>query len=167
MRTQVLTRSALIAALYVALTVAVPGLSYGQIQFRISEALTVLPIFFGEGVWALYVGAMIANVFGGLGLWDILGGSAITLLAALLTRATRRRPLLAVLPPVVLNGFLVPLYLAPILGVPYWPTVAYVSLGEAAVIGLLGLPLLWALQRNQAVRALQGDPGRQQERVRP
>jgi uncharacterized membrane protein len=72
---------------------------------------------------------------------DILGGSALTLLAALLTFKIRNR-YLAMLPPIVVNALGVPLYLAPAYGLPFWPTVGYIALGQTVVIGILGLPVL-------------------------
>jgi uncharacterized membrane protein len=116
------------------------------VQFRVSEALTVLPILFPEAVPALYVGCLLANVFGGLGAIDIFGGSFITLVAALATYYTRRS-FVAYLAPIVLNGLLVSLYLAPILQVPYWFCALSVGAGEAGVVILLGIPLVIALRR--------------------
>ena len=80
-----LCRSGIIAALYVALTYAFMPFAYGPLQVRPAEALCLLPLFFGEAVPALYIGCMLANLFGGYGVADIFIGSAITLVAAICT----------------------------------------------------------------------------------
>ncbi|MBE3574188.1 MAG: QueT transporter family protein [Firmicutes bacterium] len=141
-----LARAGVIAALYVGITYVLAPVSFGPLQFRAAEALSVLPVLYPEAVPALYVGVLIANLFGGLGPWDIFGGSLVTLLAAAMTYAFRRS-WLAYLWPVMLNGLLVSLYLHVLYSVPYWLTVAYISLSEAAVVVLLGLPLIGALRR--------------------
>ncbi|MBE3576371.1 MAG: QueT transporter family protein [Limnochordales bacterium] len=132
----------MIAAAYVVLVFAFAFASFGPIQLRVAEALTVMPLFYPEAIPGLWIGCMLANILGGYGPWDIFAGSAITGLAAILTWLLRRRRLLALAAPVVLNAFLVSLYLAPlILHVPYWPTVLTVGIGEALAVYGLGWPL--------------------------
>lgn len=145
-----LTLGALIAALYVALVFALQFASFGPIQLRLAEALTVLPLIFPEAPLALGIGCLLANVLGNLGPWDIFGGSAVTLLAALLTRLLRYRPALALASPVLLNALLVSLYLHGIYAVPYWPTVASIGVSEAVVVYVVGWPLLlWLAGRRR------------------
>lgn len=72
--TKLLARAGIIAALYVGLTVVFGELAYGPLQIRPAEALTVLPVFFPEAAVALYVGCLLANLFSGYGLPDILLG---------------------------------------------------------------------------------------------
>ncbi len=139
--TRKLVRGAIIAALYVAITFLLTPVSFGNIQFRASEALTVLPILFPEAIGGLYVGVMLANILGGFGPVDIFGGSLITLLAAYITYRFRNS-ILAYLSPIVLNGFLVSIYLAPILNIPYWLSVVTLSASEAVVVFALGYPLV-------------------------
>lgn len=136
-----LVRGAIIASLYLAITFVVAPVGFGHIQFRASEALTVLPIIYPESIVALYIGVLLANFLGGFGPIDIFGGSLITLIAAYLTYRTRTS-WLAYLWPVVLNGFLVSIYLAPALGIPYWLCVVTLSISEAVVVVGLGHPLL-------------------------
>lgn len=83
--TRKLTAAAVIGALYAVLTVVLEPISYGPVQFRISEVLCILPFFFPNAAWGLTVGCLIANLFGPNGLLDILFGSLATLLAALCT----------------------------------------------------------------------------------
>ena len=146
-----ITMSAVIAAIYAALTILLAPISYGPMQVRISEAMTVLPYMFPQAIPGLYVGCMVANIWGGLGPIDIFGGSAITLLAALLTYWLRRfrKPWLAPVPPVVLNALGVGYYLHIIIGMPLWISIGWVVLGQAIACFGLGLPLLYAIQKRK------------------
>lgn len=139
-------RGAIIAAVYVALCAAFPGISYGMIQFRIAEALTVLPMLYVEAIPGLFIGCMAANIIGGYGLWDIFGGSLVTLVAAIVTYRFRNS-FIAYLSPVVLNGLLVSAYLSVIVGgAPYYAWAAWILIGEAVVVFGLGMPLVKALR---------------------
>ncbi|MFO7262619.1 MAG: hypothetical protein A6D91_02995 [Bacillaceae bacterium G1] len=141
-----IAKAAIIAALYVVLTLAFAPFSYGPIQVRVSEMLTVLPIFFIEAIPGLFIGCLLANVLGGLGLWDIIGGSLVTLLAAIGTYWLRRT-WFAYACPIVANAFLVSAYLAPMFGVPYWITALYIGLGEAIAVCAFGIPLVIILRK--------------------
>ena len=148
--TRYITTAAIIGALYASLTIVFAPISFGIVPFqmRIAEALTILPYFFPQAIPGLYLGCMTANIFGGLGPFDIFGGSFFTLIAALLTYWLRRfkRPWLAPLPPVVINAFGVSLYLAPQLHVPYWVSVGTIAVGQFAACYVLGLVLLYAIK---------------------
>lgn len=143
---QHVARAAVIAAVYVVLSYLLLPLSFGIVQFRAAEALTVLPILYPEAILGVYVGCLLSNIIGGLGLWDIFGGSAVTLLAALVTYFYRSSGI-AYLSPIVLNGLLVSLYLSKIFGAPYWITAASIAVGEAGVVFLVGVPLVRYLRR--------------------
>ncbi|MGQ9631249.1 MAG: QueT transporter family protein [bacterium] len=135
-----IVRGAIIGAAYSALTVLLAPISYGPIQVRVSEALTVLPFLDLSAVWGLFVGCILANVLGGLGWWDIVCGSLLTLGAALVTfwlgKVWRNRgtgkvsgrtdinvclPALAPLPPVIFNAFGVSAYLQLLFSPPSLP----------------------------------------------
>jgi len=141
-----LARAALIAAVYVVLCLALQPISYGVIQLRVAEALTLLPILYVEAIPGLFVGAFIANIFGGLGLVDIVCGSLITLMAAYATFLLRDSRL-AYLPPVVFNGLFVSAYLHLLFGWPYWLTVLSISASEALVVFTLGHLLVTFLRK--------------------
>ncbi|AEX86268.1 membrane protein [Marinitoga sp. 1135] len=146
MKTKNMVLAGVVAALYVALTVVLQPISYGPMQVRISEALTVLPFLNPIFIPALYIGAMLANIFGGFGAIDIFLGSALTLVAAYLTYKMPNK-YLAPLPPVIVNAFGVSAYVAPLAHVPYWSTVLWIGIGEAIACYALGLPLLILLEK--------------------
>lgn len=112
-----LTRGAMVAAMYVALTYfsALFGLSSGVIQFRISEALCILPIFFPEAVLGLTIGCIISNLITGALVWDIIFGSLATFIGALGARLLRKLPekliFITTLPTLFANALIVPLVL--------------------------------------------------------
>ncbi len=141
-----LVTGAVVAALYAALTILLAPISYGAIQFRVAEALTVLPILAPSAVPGLAIGCLIANIIGGFGWMDIVFGTLATLLAAVLTRSLRKFPWFATLMPVITNGLIVGGVLSVTLQLPFWPTAATVALGEAAVCYMLGLPLVKLLK---------------------
>ena len=101
-KVQFMTQAAMIAAIYVVLCVVFQPISYGPIQTRIAEALTVLPFFTPAAVPGLFVGCLIANALGGGIILDVLAGSVATLIAAFATYALRNKSrYLASVPPVV------------------------------------------------------------------
>lgn len=157
-KTRFIVRGALVAGLYIVLTIVTGELSFGLtvpglgvVQFRPAEALVVLPVLYPETIWGLYLGCLAANLLGGLGPWDVFGGSAVTFLAAYLTWRLRRTRWYA-LPPIVLNGFLISLYLRFIFKLPYWATALGIMVSEAVVVVVLGVPLMAALKRLEANR---------------
>lgn len=149
-----ITRSALIAALYALLTILTQPISYGPIQFRVSEALCVLPLIIPESVIGLTVGCLIANIIG-YGIFDIVLGTAATMLAAISTffigkfiKNTALKLVLGELPPCVFNGLLIPVVFI-LSGVPndgYYISAAYIFLSEAVCLGTLGTMLFFAVK---------------------
>jgi uncharacterized membrane protein len=143
----------IVAGLYASLSIAVAPLSYGVYQVRLAEALTVLPFLSAAAVPGLFVGCLVANLFGGMGWPDVVFGSLITLAAAIMTRwcgSLVNRPVarwLAPAWPVLLNALGVSIYLAPLLGYNYWFSVQMIGLGEAIACYVLGLPLLIVVDR--------------------
>jgi uncharacterized membrane protein len=146
-RLLMITRAAVIAALYVALVLIFQPISFGPVQFRVAEALTLLPFLLPEAIPGLFVGCLIANVFGGFGLTDIVLGSSATLAAAFLTRRAPNKWAAAV-PPVVVNGLVVGVYLSFLTGMPMLFSIGYVALGEAGVCFALGVSLVHLLERS-------------------
>ena len=151
--TQSMTFSAVVAAIYAALTMALPGPSFGYAQIRVAEALTVLPFLFPAAAPGLMVGCLVANLLSPYGLVDVVCGTAATALAAVLTAKAPKR-WLAPLPPVICNGMIVGGMLAWYqagFGPNFWPAFALcapgVALGELAACYLIGGVLLRTLPR--------------------
>jgi uncharacterized membrane protein len=142
----------IIAALYAVLAIALAPISYGVYQVRVAEALTVLPFLYPPAIAALFVGCLVANIFGGNGLQDIIFGSLLTLLAGYLTYLTSKikaRQIgiaMAPLPPVVINAFGVAAYLSKISGMSYIFVVQMIGLGQIAACYIIGIPLLLFLR---------------------
>ena len=148
-----LTQSGVIAALYVVLTLVakVMGLDSGQIQLRLSEALCVLPVFLPAAVPGLTVGCLLANILCGNIFWDVLFGTLATLIGAVGTRLLRKRPLLALLPPIAANTVIVPFVLAYAYGLPGGVPLFMltVGIGEVLSCGMLGRVLWKALDKRK------------------
>ena len=147
-RTLYLTRAALIAALYVILTFLsnLFGLASGAIQFRLAEALTIMPLFYKESVPGLWIGCILANLLTGCAMWDVVFGSIATLLGALGTYYIgRKKPALGPIFPILTNMIIVPLVLQHVYGAEdsYWFLVTTVGIGEIACCGVLG----WSLYK--------------------
>ena len=148
--TLMIARAAIIAALYAALTVLIIPGSYGIMQFRVSEALTVLPVFTPAAIPGLFIGCLVANIVSPVGLIDMVIGSAATLIAAVATYYLRdKNRLLALLPPVIVNAAMVgmELYYFYNVGFPLYACMLWVGLGEAGVCYLLGYPLSLLLDK--------------------
>jgi len=175
--TRRLAQNAVIAALYCALTLACAPISYGFIQFRVSEVFCILPFFSSWSVAGLYIGCMLANFFSSANIvFDVILGSLATLLAGLCTawfgrgyRETgvirKADAFLACLMPVVFNGPIVgviwafstmqsdPLAETFLLSALY--AGVYVAAGELAVMLVLGLPALYLIKRTKLIKLLQ------------
>jgi uncharacterized membrane protein len=149
------TRGALIAAVYVALTLlaSAMGLSSGVIQFRFSEALCILPLFLPEAIPGLFIGCLISNLIAGGVIWDIIFGSIATLIGAVGARLLKDLPestkWIATLPTVISNMIIVPLVLIYAYGAPdsYLFLMITVGIGEAVCAGIGGSALYYLMKK--------------------
>ena len=145
-----LAQAAMIAAIYVVLTLIGASFSYGEVQVRISEALTILPAFTPAAIPGVFLGCLISNILGGCILPDIIFGSLATLVGAVFTWMLRNKSkYLAPLPPIIANVLVVPFvlrygYMVP-LPIPFM--MLTVGIGEVISCGVLGLILYTALNR--------------------
>ena len=141
-----LTACGIVACLYAVLTISTAALSYGPVQFRLAEALCVLPFFAPWMVWGVTLGCLLANLFSTVSALDVIVGTLATLLAAVLSSRCKRA-LLAPLPPIICNSVIVGAMLAWVCAPEnFWGSwglfALQVGAGEAAVGYLVGLPLL-------------------------
>ncbi len=137
---QLVAQGAIIAALYVVLTMVFAPISFGAMQVRIAEALTILPLFTPAAIPGLFVGCVLANLLGGAIIWDVIFGSLATLIGAALGWVLRRNRWLVPIPAVISNGIIVPLVLQSgyAVDMPLLLIALYVVLGEIVGCYLLG-----------------------------
>ena len=147
---QFVAQAAVIAAIYVVLTLLFAPFSYGEVQVRLSEALTILPVFTPAAVPGLFVGCLLSNILGGCIVPDIIFGSLATLTGAVFTYLLRNQSrFLAPLPPILANALIVPFVLRfgyqVHLPIPFM--MLTVGIGEVISCGVLGMILYAALHR--------------------
>jgi len=148
--TNYLVQAALIGAIYAVVTIAFAPISYGQIQIRISEALTILPFFTPAAIPGLFVGCILANIYGGQGMIDIVFGSMATLMAAFLSYKMPKRWMVPI-PPIVVNGIVVGFILNYLYQLPLVITMGWVALGQIIACYGLGYPLMLVLEKYRTV----------------
>lgn len=143
-----LVRLALVAGLYVAMTLAIQPLAYGPIQMRISEILVLLCFYRKDYCVALTLGCFIANLFSPFGLYDIIFGTLATAVAVFPMYYVKNIWVASLL-PVVSNGLIVGFELF-LCGEPFWFSAGTVALGELVVITIAGCCLFkFALERSR------------------
>lgn len=147
-----IVKTAIVAAIYAAITMALAPISFGQIQFRLSEVLILLAFIDPFYIPGLVIGCIIANLGSPLGPIDIIAGSFATLLAVTAIYQTRKilgdnikALFIASLWPVLFNGLIVGWMLNYVLQLPFWASAAYVALGEFFVVSIIGVILFMNL----------------------
>ena len=135
-----LTQGALIAALYVVLTLLFEPISFSYMQVRIAEMLTILPLFTPAAVPGLFVGCLLANLIGGSAILDVVFGSLATLIGAALGYVLRSSRWLVPIPSIVSNTLIIPLVLKYGYGLelPLILMALYVAVGELISCYVLG-----------------------------
>ena len=154
-RVTFITQAAMIAAIYVVLTLFVSAfnLASGAIQIRISEALTILPAFTPAAIPGLFIGCLISNLISGCMLWDIVFGSLATLIGALGSYLLRKWKYAVPVPPILANTIIIPFVLSYVYhlpeGIPYF--MLTVGIGEILSCGVLGMFLYNILCKHRNV----------------
>ena len=147
-------QAAMIAAIYVVLTLVGASFAYGPVQVRLSEALTILPAFTPAAIPGVFLGCLLSNILGGCILPDIIFGSLATLIGAVFTWMLRDKSrYLAPLPPILANTIIVPFdlkygYMDP-LPIPFM--MLTVGIGEVISCGVIGLIVYAGLNRYRGV----------------
>lgn len=156
--THFLTTAAIIAALYLALMVPFQPISFGPIQFRISEMLCVLPFFTLAGIPGVTIGCLLGNFILGAPLPDVIFGTLATLIGAFGTYYIGCLPLkfarfLSLLPPIVSNALIIPFVLKFAYGVPELVPfmMLTVGVGEILAVGVLGSILMSVLEKYRSI----------------
>lgn len=148
-----ITQAAVIAALYVVLTLvsSAMGLASGVIQVRLSEALTILPFFTPAAVPGLAIGCLLANLLTGAFPGDVLFGTIATFLGAIGSFSLKRFKWIVCVPPILANALIVPWVLQTVYGVTdgYFYLMGTVGAGELIACGILGTILLVILEKHR------------------
>ena len=146
--TKRLTRTALIAAIYAVVTLAIAPFAYGSIQFRVSEILVLLAIFDPLYIGGLTLGCLIANLLGPNGPMDVIFGTLATFISVYAIYLTGKliknykiKLLVASIWPTIFNGLIIGCMLNKLYGLPLILSVGEVALGELVVITFIGVPL--------------------------
>ncbi len=148
-RTLFITQAAVIAAIYTVLVLVFNFSSFGPVQFRVAEALTILPFFTPAAIPGLAIGCFLSNLIASSDVLDIVFGSLATLIAAILSYQLRRYKLLVPVPPILVNALVVPFILkyAYFEADPIPLMMLSVGAGQLMAAGVLGIILLLSLDR--------------------
>ena len=142
-----MTHAAAVAAIYIVLTMVFQPISFGPVQFRVSEALCILPFFTPAAGPGLFVGCLLSNLFCGAAALDVIFGSLATLIGAVGSYLLRHNRWAVCVPPIMANTIIIPWVLRYAYGSADLIPVAMVTVGagEILAIGVLGNALLAAL----------------------
>ncbi len=146
MNTRKLTLIAVVAALYVVLTVSLGMLGYGPIQFRVSEILNLLALIHPIYIFAVGLGCAISNLYV-YGIIDVVVGSISTMIAMALMYKFRKRPIFASLFPTIMT-FPIAVELNYLVGAPLWETFAFIALSEFIIVTVIGIPVYNIIKKN-------------------
>lgn len=145
-----LVKIAISAAVYTVATLAIAPLSYGAIQFRLSEVMTLLAFIDPVYIIGLVLGCAISNLYSPLGIVDVIVGTSATLISVYMISKTKNL-LISTLWPTIMNGLIVGAELFFVLNQPFWLSTVYVALGEFVVVTCIGYPLFKLLLKREDV----------------
>ncbi len=148
-KTLYLTQAAIIAAIYTVLVFVFQFSSFGPIQFRIAEALTILPYFTPAAIPGVTIGCLLSNILFRADILDIIFGTSATLIAAYLSYQLKENKFFVPIPPILINAIIIPWVLkyAYFEADPIPFMMLTVGLGQLISAGILGMILLFALER--------------------
>ena len=149
--TRFIARTAIIAAIYAALTLGLAPISYMAIQFRLSEILVLLAFVNPALAPGLVLGTFIANLFSPLGLIDVVFGTIATLLSIIFMIRSKNMWIASIY-PTIFNGIIIGLELHFVFALPLALTILQVAAGEFIVVTILGVPLVTQLLKNKAIK---------------
>ncbi len=167
-KSKIISKQSMIAAMYVVTGLIFSPLSFGSVQIRISESLAMLPVFGITNVWGVTIGCFITNLIGLftganiLGSLDIFFGTLATAVAGIMTRflsgfRIKGRPVIAALPPIIINAFVVGTELCFMIKGRYDPLIftaqfISVALGQIFSCGLIGLLLVNTIEKHKSLK---------------
>ncbi len=167
--TKVISRQAMIAAIYAVLSLVLSAISFGPVQVRISEGLTLLPVFAFSNVWGVTIGCFITNLVGFftganiLGALDIFFGTLATFVAAILSYIFRNvrfknLPILSVIPPILVNAIVIGMELCLLINNGEFSAVVFgaqalsVGIGQLLSCGIIGLIIVKTVDSNKKLK---------------
>jgi len=148
-----LAEAAIIAAIYVVLVFVFQSTSFGPIQFRVAEALTILPYFTSAAIPGVTIGCLLSNILFGSSILDIVFGSAATLFAAYLSYQLKDNKWFVPIPPILINAIVIPWIIKAVATTasfeadPIPIMMLTVGAGQLVSAGILGMILLFALDK--------------------
>lgn len=140
--------SALIAALYAVLTLALAPISYGGVQFRVAEIMVLLAFFNSDYIVGLTLGCFISNILGPNGAVDVVLGTFATFISVLAIYLTgkyikgKKSMWISSIWPTIFNGLIIGWMLNYVYGLPLFLSMAEVAIGEFVVITIIGVPVV-------------------------
>lgn len=150
---QDITLNALVAAIYIVITIATSSFSFLGIQFRISEILVLLCFFNPKYIIGIVLGTFISNLFSPLGYFDWVFGTMATLLSCVCLSFSPKL-LLGIFAPILINAVVVGQCLAIVYELNFWVQFGLVALGEASVLFIIGYPLFMVIMRKENIRKM-------------
>ncbi len=147
-KTRFMVQAAVIAAIYVVLTIVFAPISYGEsmIELRVSEMLTVLPFYTPAAIPGLFLGVIISNIFSPVGALDVVFGSLATLIAAYLSYKMPRK-ILVPIPPILVNGLVIGGMLHYVYNFPLMLSILSITAGQLVSCYGLGMILMVVLDK--------------------
>ena len=160
----------IVAAVYATTTIVLAPISFGAIQCRVSEALTLLALLSPDAIIAVTLGCAISNIVSVMmgasiiGFVDVIIGTIATFFAAVVTYQFRNArlkniPIISALAPVIFNGIFIGMELAYVLApgnfyAMFWIFGLEVAIGEAIACFVLGVPLVLRLEKLKVMEKL-------------
>ncbi|MGO4986900.1 MAG: QueT transporter family protein [Gallicola sp.] len=150
MNTRFLARQAAVAAIYMVLTIVLSGISYGPLQFRVSEVMTLLPFYNKEYIWGITVGCILANIASPFGIVDIIVGSFASFLAAVIMSRMKNIWLASLMPAI--TNILVGVQIALMSSEPlnFFVVTGQIMLSQFIIVTIIGVPLFKVLTKNKS-----------------
>ncbi|WP_373599374.1 QueT transporter family protein [Paraclostridium bifermentans] len=153
-KTKKLVTTALVAAIYATLTLALGAISYGPIQFRLAEIMVLLPFIKKDYIWGLTIGCFLTNVIGPYGAPDVIFGTTATFLSVYAVYLTGKFMngkkfglLIASIWPTVINAIIIGFMLNKFVGLPLLLSMLQVGFGQFVVITIIAVPLYKSLEK--------------------
>ncbi len=150
MNTRFLARQAAVAAIYMVLTIVLSGISYGPLQFRVSEVMTLLPFYNKEYIWGITVGCILANIASPFGIVDIIVGSFASFLAAVIMSRMKNIWLASLMPAI--TNILVGVQIALMSSEPlnFFVVTGQIMVSQFIIVTIIGVPLFKVLTKNKS-----------------